>query len=197
MCIVHIHPCPPFSIVSQIVSHLPTEVEVGDILYGNFCHFISSPTVGSTLSDYDVQFVKRSLDRFRALKDKFRRIKSGIKRCGIFKGNEMSIYIHRLAPSESNVILNQCPAYGKIPLLRTPNDGIDESLFPPEKYHYMQMTSSNTIRPNGEHPQAHIIVKSNAPKASAIAKMYRQGRWTPVSPVISSGFLFLTPCTTC
>jgi hypothetical protein len=81
--------------LSQIVSHLPTEVEVGDILYGDFCHFISSPTVGSTLSDYDVQFVKRSLDRFRALKDKFRRIKSGIQRCGIFNGNEMSIYIHR------------------------------------------------------------------------------------------------------
>ena len=39
----------------------------------------------------------------------------------------------------------------------------------------MRMTLSNTIRPNGEHPQVHIIVKSNAPRASAIAKMYRQG----------------------
>ena len=101
------------------------------------------------------------------------------------------LYIHRLAPSESNVILNQCPAYGKIPLLRTPNDGIDESLFPPEKYHYMQMTSSNTIRPNGEHPQAHIIVKSNAPKASAIAKMYRQGPQSP--PWYPQAFSFWHP----
>ena len=39
----------------------------------------------------------------------------------------------------------------------------------------MRMTLSNTIRPNGEHPQVHIIVKSNAPRTSAIAKMYRQG----------------------
>ena len=39
----------------------------------------------------------------------------------------------------------------------------------------MEMTSSNTIRPNGEHPQVHIIVKSNAPKSSVIAKMYREG----------------------
>jgi len=67
------------------------------------------------LSDFDVQFVKRSLDRFRALKDKFRRIKSGIQRCGIFDSNKTRIYIHRLAPAESTIILNQSPAYGKIP----------------------------------------------------------------------------------
>src|SRR5271156_392056 len=52
--------------LSQIVSHLTTEVEVSDILYGDFCHFISSPTVDSALSDYDVQFAKRTLDCIRA-----------------------------------------------------------------------------------------------------------------------------------
>jgi len=157
------------------VSHLSAEVKVGDILYGDFCYFISSPTVDSGLSNYDVQFVKRTLDRIRALKNKFRTIKSGIKKSGIFNGHEMSIYVHRLFPADSKIILDQCPGYGKIPLLRTPNDGIDESLFPPEKYHHMRMTSSNAIRPNGEHPQVHIIVKSNAPKSSIIAKMYREG----------------------
>jgi len=161
--------------ISKIMSHLPAEVAVGAILYGDFCHFISSPTVDSALSHYDVQFVKRTLDRIRALKNEFRTIKSHIKKSGIFNGHETSIYVHRLAPAVPNIILDQCPAYGKIPLLRTPNDGIDESLFPPDKYHSMYMTSSNTIRPNGKHPQVHIIVKSNAPESSVIKKLYREG----------------------
>jgi hypothetical protein len=158
--------------LSQIISHLPTQF--GDKLYGDFCHFISWPGK-SGLSDYDVEFVKRTLNRICALKDRFRTIESGINKSGIFNSNTMSIYVHRLAPVESDVKLDQCPAYGKIPLLRAQDDGIDERLFPPDQYHHMKMTASNIIRPNGDHPQIHIIVKSNAPELSVIEKMYRKG----------------------
>src|SRR5277367_618477 len=89
--------------------------------------FKASPTVDSALSHDDVLLVGKTLARVPTLKETVRTIEDRIRKSGIFNATGNGINVYRLAPMVTSVPLDQSPAYGKILLLQTPDDGIDGS----------------------------------------------------------------------
>ena len=79
------------------------------------------------MSHDDVLLVGKTLARVPTLKETVRTIEDRIRKSGIFNATGNGINVYRLAPMVTSVPLDQSPAYGKILLLQTPDDGIDGS----------------------------------------------------------------------
>src|ERR1700685_1509617 len=95
---------------------------------------------------------------------------------GIFNSHgDPRIHVHRLTAFQTLADVQESPAYGKIPVLRTPDDRLDLR-FPSDEYYHFPVSLETTIGPFSLEPEMHVIVSANAPNSGAVMKLVREYR---------------------
>jgi len=142
-------------------------------VYSDFCHFIQE--CRHLFLDSFV-YIFDAMEHTAELKARLREIKPKIMRSGIFNSHNSRIHVHRLTAFQTLADVQESPAYGKIPVLRTLDDRLDLNQFPSDGYYHLPTSSDNTIQPFTLNPELHIIVSANAPDSVTVEKLVRKYR---------------------
>jgi hypothetical protein len=143
-------------------------------VYSDFHNFIRERR---RLSLDSCVYIFNAMEHTARLKARLREIGPKIMRSGIFNSHgNPRIHVHRLTAFQTLADVQESPAYGKIPVLRTPDDRLDLDQFPSNEYYHLPASSENTIRPFSLKPEMHIIVSANAPDSVTVEKLVRKYR---------------------
>jgi len=159
--------------VTQFASHCMSSSWFINTVYSDFYHFIQERR---HLSLDSFVYIFDAMEHTAELKARLREIKPKIMRSGIFNSHNSRIHVHRLTAFQTLADVQESPAYGKIPVLRTLDDRLDPNRFPSDGYYHLPTSSDNTIQPFTLNPELHIIVSANAPDSVTVEKLVRKYR---------------------
>src|SRR5271154_2282981 len=128
--------------VTQFASHCMSSSWFISTVYSDFCHFIQERR---HLSLDSFVYIFDAMEHTAELKARLREIKPKIMRSGIFNSHNSRIHVHRLTAFQTLADVQESPAYGKIPVLRTLDDRLDPNRFPSDGYYHLPTSSDNTI----------------------------------------------------
>ena len=159
---------------TQFASHFASSSQFIGTMYSDFHIFIRERR---RLSLDSFVYIFNAMEHTARLKAQLREIGPKIMRSGIFNSHgNPRIHIHRLTAFQTLADVQESPAYGKIPVLRTPNDRLDLDRFPSNEYYHLPTSSETTIRPFSLEPEMHVIVSANAPNSDVVVKLVREYR---------------------
>jgi len=160
--------------VTQFASHCASSSQFIDTVYSDFHNFIRER---QRLSLDSFVYIFNAMKHTARLKARLREIGPKIMRSGIFNSHgNPRIHVHRLTAFQALADVQESPAYGKIPVLRTPEDRLDLDRFPSDEYYHLPASSETTIRPFSLNPEMHVIVSANAPNSATVTKLVREYR---------------------
>jgi hypothetical protein len=159
--------------VTQFASHCMSSSRFINIVYGDFHNFVRERRL---LSLDSFVHIHNAMEQIARLKVRLKGIGPTIMRSGIFNSHNARIHVHRLTTFQTLADVQESPAYGKIPVLHTPDDRLDLDRFPSNEYYHLPASSENTIRPFSLKPEMHIIVSANAPDSVTVEKLVRKYR---------------------
>jgi hypothetical protein len=160
--------------VTQFASHCASSSHFINIVYSDFHRFVQEHRRVSPDSSV---YLFDAMEHTARLKARLREIGPKIMRSGIFNSHgNLRIHVHRLTAFQTLADVQESPAYGKIPVLRAPDDRLDLDRFPSDEYYHFPTSLEATIQPFSLDPEIHVIVSANAPNSGAVVKLVREYR---------------------